>query len=151
MADPKLVPAQQPAERESAWLEGLQANGYRITDSRRAVVAVLAAAEQALLANEIYDLARAHHDKLGLVTVYRTLEKLEELDYVQQVHRPDGTHAYLPAFDGHQHLLMCENCGRVEVFDGDDLGDFSRRLEGESGFEIHDHWLQFTGLCADCH
>ena len=151
MADPKLVPAQQPAERESAWLEGLQANGYRITDSRRAVVAVLAAAEQALLANEIYDLARAHHDKLGLVTVYRTLEKLEDLDYVQQVHRPDGTHAFLPAFDGHQHLLMCENCGRVEVFDGDDLGDFSRRLERESGFEIHDHWLQFTGLCADCH
>jgi Fe2+ or Zn2+ uptake regulation protein len=24
-------------------------------------------------------------------------------------------------------------------------------LEGESGFEIRDHWLQFFGLCSQCH
>jgi Fe2+ or Zn2+ uptake regulation protein len=82
--------------------------------------------------------------------VYRTLEKLEELGLVQRVHRPDGCHAYVSALQGHQHLLLCESCGRVEIFRGDDLNEFSRRLERESGFAIHEHWLQFFGLCSLC-
>lgn len=150
MADPKIVSSPSAAQREEAWLSGLETKGFRLTAARRAVVAVLAATDRPLLPSQIYDLARQRHAKLGLVTVYRTLETLEELGFVQQVHQPDGTHAYLAAFEGHQHLLVCENCGRIEIFKGEDLSEFSHRLEEESGFRIHDHWLQFLGLCDEC-
>lgn len=132
------------------WLDQLQKHGYRLTRSRRAVVETLARSDRSLTPQEIYDIARSLHWKLGLVTVYRTLEAMGELGQVQRVHRPDGCHAYMPAFHGHQHLLLCESCGRVEFFRGDDLGDFTHRLEGESGFAIHEHWLQLFGLCANC-
>lgn len=150
MLKPELVNEPDAAERSATWLESLAKNGYRLTGSRRAVVDVLAETEGSLTPADIYEQGRGRHKRLGLVTVYRTLEKLEELGLVQRVHRPDGCHAYVSSLRGHQHLLLCENCGRVEVFRGDDLTDFSRRLEGESGFDIHDHWLQFFGLCSEC-
>jgi Fur family ferric uptake transcriptional regulator len=151
MAKPQLVSEPDAGALAQDWLKSLQEHGYRVTASRRAVVDSLAQAEQSLTPADLYELGRARYRPLGLVTVYRTLEKLEELGLVQRVHRPDGCHAYVSAVDGHQHLLLCENCGRVEVFHGDDLSDFSKRLEGESGFQIHEHWLQFFGLCSQCH
>lgn len=150
MAQPQIVDEPNSAQLSKDWLTSLQNKGYRLTASRRAVVNALVQSAESLTAADLYELGRAHYKQLGLVTVYRTLEKLEELGLVQRVHRPDGCHAYISALDGHQHLLLCETCGRVEVFKGDDLKEFSRRLEGESGFQIHEHWLQFFGLCSQC-
>lgn len=150
MAGPHISSAEETRERTSGWIASLAERGYRITGSRRAVVDVLAEAGTSLSPAEIYEQGRTVHKQLGLVTVYRTLEKLEELGLVQRVHRHDGCHAYIPALRGHEHLLLCEQCGRVEYFRGDDLSELSRRLEGESGFTIHDHWLQFFGLCSQC-
>lgn len=150
MVQPQIIPEPSVKEREASWLDSLQKHGYRITSSRRAVVQALVKTDQSLTAADLYQRSRAKHKRLGLVSVYRTLDKLEELGLVQRVHRPDGCHAYISALQGHQHLLLCESCGRVEVFKGDDLKDFTHRLEGESGFEIHEHWLQFFGLCQEC-
>ena len=150
MPQPRIVTESDVAQKIDHWLKSLQSNGYRLTSSRRAVVDVLAAADQSMTAADLHRIGRERHKRLGLVSVYRTLDKLEELGLVQRVHRPDGCHAYVSSLEGHQHLLLCESCGRVEVFRGDDLKDFSHRLEGESGFEIHEHWLQFFGLCSQC-
>ncbi|MCW5876907.1 MAG: transcriptional repressor [Anaerolineales bacterium] len=150
MTHPQIVTEQSAAEKSRHWLKYLQQRGYRLTGSRRAVVDALAEAERSLTAADLYEIGRAKHKGLGLVSVYRTLEKLEELGLVQRVHGPGGCHAYISAQDGHNHMLVCENCGRVEMFEGDDLKDFTRGLEKQSGFRIHEHWLQFFGLCADC-
>jgi Fur family ferric uptake transcriptional regulator len=150
MERPQIISEKNANARAGQWLERLQDSGYRLTSSRKAVVKALAEAEQSMTAADVFEIGRAGHKRLGLVSVYRTLERLEELGLVQRVHRPDGCHAYVSALDDHQHLLLCETCGKVEVFRGDDLKDFSKRLEGESGFAIHSHWLQFFGLCKTC-
>jgi Fe2+ or Zn2+ uptake regulation protein len=67
------------------WLDSLQESGYRLTAPRRAIVAIIADSSRALDAIEIYDQGRSEHPRLGLVTVYRTLEKLEQLGLVQRV------------------------------------------------------------------
>jgi Fur family ferric uptake transcriptional regulator len=132
------------------WLDTLQDKGYRLTESRRVVIEVLAGSNRALDAAEVFGLARRRYSSLGLVTVYRTLAKLEELDLIQQVHQPDGCEAYIASLPGHQHLLICRGCGRTEYFRGDKLDGLMTRVERESGFLIQDHWLQLFGLCADC-
>jgi Fe2+ or Zn2+ uptake regulation protein len=85
-----------------------------------------------------------------LVTVYRTLEKLEELQLVQRVHQPHGCHCYLPATTGHQHLMLCQKCGEAEYFSGDDLDALIETLSHQSGYLIQEHWLQLFGLCENC-
>ena len=132
------------------WLESLQASGYRLTAPRRAIVELLAETDRALGPIEIYDLARTACPGIGLVTVYRTIEKLEELRLLQRVHLPDGCHRYLPAVQGHQHLLLCTECGLARYFSGDDFKPLSGSVSLESGYQITDHWLQLYGLCPQC-
>ena len=103
------------------WLNQLQENGYRLTEARRAVVEIVQKSTRALTPVEVFDMARKKYSALGLVSVYRTLEKLEQLHLIQRVHQPQGCQAFISASDGHEHLLLCQNCGQVTFFEGDDL------------------------------
>lgn len=134
----------------NAWLSKLQVNGYRLTDSRRSVVEIIASSNHALSPLEVFDLARAKHASIGLVTVYRTLEKLEELKLIQRVHQPQGCQAFIAAFTGHQHMILCSRCGKVTFFGGDNLDALFQSIAKETGYKITDHWLQLFGICRDC-
>jgi Fe2+ or Zn2+ uptake regulation protein len=140
----------QIPEKTQQWLDRLHASGYRLTGPRYVVASILASSDRALNAQEIFDLARQSYPSIGLVSIYRTLEKLEELHLIQRVHDPLRCQAYIAAFEGHQHLLICQECGLVEFFVGDDLGALVSRVERESGFTIQEHWLQFFGICGNC-
>jgi len=132
------------------WLIQLQENGYRLTEARRVVVDVIQRSRQALTPVQVFDRARRKYRELGLVSVYRTLEKLEELGLVQRVHQPQGCQAFITAGAGHQHLLLCRKCGEVTLFEGDDLGVLIRSVERNTGYKIKEHWLQLFGLCKNC-
>lgn len=132
------------------WLSALQEHGYRLTGARRAVVEVVAATPRALTPLEVFAAARLSDPALGLVTVYRTLEKLEELQLIQRVHQPQGCQAFIPAGQGHQHLLLCQKCGRALFFEGDDLEPLFTSLAQRTGYSIQEHWLQLFGLCQTC-
>ena len=132
------------------WLAQLQANGYRLTEPRRAVVEIVAQSAYVLSPAEVYKRTRKRHPAIGLVTVYRTLEKLEELGLIQRVHQPGGCHTFIASAAGHQHLLICQGCGLAQYFSGDNLGPLMRSIGKDSGYAIKEHWLQLFGLCADC-
>ena len=134
----------------TTWLSALQENGYRLTGARKAVVDTVAESSRALTPLQVYDTARASYPALGLVSVYRTLEKLEELHLIQRVHQPQGCQAFISASSGHQHLLLCQRCGQVTYFEGDNLETLISGIAGRTGYKIRDHWLQLFGLCADC-
>lgn len=142
--------ASSTEERLARWRVALQQHGYRLTAARQAVLEVLAASDRALEATQIFDAARGRYARLGLVTVYRTLETMMALGLVQRVHCDAQCASYVATEPGHQHLLVCRRCGRVWYFSGDDLDDLMHTVAGESGFVVEDHWLQLVGLCADC-
>ncbi len=146
-----MVPTEMNAITES-WLARLQENGYRLTEPRRAVVETIALSRHLLTPFDVFELARRQYPRLGLVTVYRTLEKLEELELVQRVHRPSGCQAFIAAFSGHQHMLICQSCGRVEFFSGDSerMDSLISAVGEENGYQIREHWLQLFGLCSGC-
>jgi Fur family ferric uptake transcriptional regulator len=132
------------------WLERLQSSGYRLTGPRYAVVDILAKSERPLNAQELYELARQSYPSIGLVSIYRTLEKLEALQLIQRVHQADQCHGYIAAFNGHQHLILCQECGLVGYFDGDDLEALMSKIEEDSGYKVRGHWLQLFGVCEAC-
>ncbi len=138
--------------RTTEWLNLLQSNGYRLTKPRRAVVGTIAESLYVLSPFDVFERARREYPRLGLVTVYRTIEKLEELELVQRVHQPSGCQAFIAASSGHQHLLICQACGRVEYFSGDSglIEPLMHQVGRESGYQIGDHWLQLFGECQGC-
>lgn len=135
---------------EHPWLVQMNEQGYRLTDARRAVVEIMARSTHALTPIEIYDEARGAHSALGLVTVYRTLEALEEQGLIQRVHQPQGCQAFITAPAGHQHLLVCQQCGETTIFEGDDLETLIKSIARKTGFQITEHWLQLFGFCPNC-
>lgn len=132
------------------WINLMESDGCRITGPRRAIVDLLLAADHAVNPIEIYDQARVKYPKMGLVTVYRTLEKLEELNLIQRVHQLDGCNCYLPQAVGHQHLIICERCGKAQFFEGENLDSFINQVGTKMGYKITQHWLQLFGICSNC-
>jgi Fur family ferric uptake transcriptional regulator len=68
------------------------------------------------------------------------------------VHQPSGCQAYIASFSGHQHLLICNTCGRVEFFSGDQekISALIDQVASDSNYCIDNHWLQFFGTCQVC-
>jgi Fur family ferric uptake transcriptional regulator len=146
------VTNQTSSARAAEWLARLQDNGCRLTAPRQAVVEIIAASQHILSPLDVYTMARSRYPRLGLVTVYRTMEKLEELGLLQRVHQPTGCQGFVAAAPGHQHLLICQSCGLFEYFDGrpDRMDALVADLAEASSFQIQEHWLQLFGLCPAC-
>jgi len=121
-----------------------------VTEPRAAITDVVFNAHRALSPVEVFDLARQRCPKIGLVTVYRTLEKLSQLGLVSRVHQTANCSGYVAAPSGHQHLVICEGCGHVEYFSGDDISTLISNVEAQSRFKVQSHWFQLQGVCAKC-
>jgi len=133
------------------WERRFAEAGLRITAPRRAVMQVLVEAQASLSPQEICEQGRCLHRSLGLVTVYRTLELLSEMDLVRRVHREGGCHGYLPISPGHRHTLICRRCGQgVDFAGGDDLQAMIVAVETRTGYRVDGHLLQLSGLCPQC-
>ena len=137
-------------DRINQWVRILQKSGCRITAPRRAIIEILANSQRALQPIEVYHLSKQQYPGIGLVTVYRTLDRLEELGLIRRVHQEDGCHMLMPAANGHEHYLVCTDCGRTVLFQGDDLSALFSRVETKTGFQVNEHWLQLFGICPDC-
>jgi Fur family transcriptional regulator, ferric uptake regulator len=136
--------------RAKEWIKLLQLSGYRQTEARNTIVDVILESSRALEPHKIFEVGRKRQTGLGLVTVYRTLERLEALGLVQRVHQSGGCNMYLPAPQGHQHLLICTTCGKAEFFNGDELEPLMESVATRSGYCITEHWFQLFGQCAGC-
>ena len=132
------------------WLSQLKSSGYKLTGPRCCVVEILTLTEKALTAKDIFNQAHERYPSLGLVSIYRTLDKLELLGLIQRVHQKEKCHAYIAAPNGHEHLLVCRSCGKISYFKGDDLHTLVHGVEEKSGYQVSEHWLQLIGVCQEC-
>ncbi len=139
-----------PAEPSDALREGLRENKYKLTRPRRAVLDIIAQADHHLTPAEVYARAKSKYPHLGLTTVYRTLDLLVELGYIQRVHLDEGCHSYAPAAQSHGHQLICSTCGRTEEFADCDLDPLIQTLQSKTGYRIDVHVLELVGYCPAC-
>ena len=127
------------------------ARGLRLTRQRRAVVDAVAEAGASLSALQVFDAARERCPELGLTTVYRTLEVLSEIGAVRRVHGPDHCEAFVPAGAAHGHTVVCSRCGHATEFTECDMHEVVDAAARQTGYEITEHFLQLSGVCAACH
>ncbi len=133
------------------WKTALHKNGYRVTQPRLQVMRILTDSEIPLTPQDIYHRSLELDSPPGIASVYRTLEMLDGLGLIQQIHQPGGCHAICPAFEGHKHLLICNRCGQMRVVEGNEnITEYIRRIEDQTGYQVEEHWLQLFGLCQDC-
>jgi Fur family ferric uptake transcriptional regulator len=134
--------------------QALRQAGYRLTQPRLAVLQVLQENSGYLSPAEICEHGRALYPSLGLVTVYRTLETLDELGLARRVHGQGNCHGYARAnnilHSSSFILLVCHRCGQVTEFPCQGIEGIIEAVQQQSGFTVEEHLLEMVGLCPAC-
>ena len=85
----------------------------RNTVQRRAIHLVLEQSGRPMGPVEMFEAAKAHAPGLGIATVYRTIKRLLDEGYLQQVDLPGEAPRYETAGRPHHHHFRCNQCDRV--------------------------------------
>jgi Fur family ferric uptake transcriptional regulator len=130
----------------------LRRSGARTGGARDEVVAYLERQDCCLSAQELFDGLRKDGKSVGIASVYRVLEQLADLGLVHRVVLGGGVARFEPALPGgeHHHHLVCDRCGRVEMFDDPSLEQALEKVAGARGYELAQHDVVLHGACADC-
>ena len=142
------------------WLCGkFRRCGYRLTIPRQAILETLSRSSKHLSAEDIYFSVHKVYPAVGLTTVYRTLELLEQMGMVYRFDFRDGRARYELAEGpgvSHHHHLVCTSCGRIidyEDFVEEEvkvLRQAEQALSKKYNFKINTHQMHFFGLCDKC-
>lgn len=145
-----------PATKDTAWEEHALAMlgeaGYRRGGARAAVVEALARHDCAVTALELEEELRRRRVPVGRASVYRALERLEELRLVQRFEAARGIASYerVDPSGRHHHHAICRRCGRMEPFEDRDLERAIEQVSSQVPFEIAEHDVLLRGLCENC-
>ena len=139
-----LAPERAPLEFETIddVLAALRGAGHRVTMPAKAVLEALFAAPGPLAAEQLAP-------ELEPASVYRNLERLQQLGVVTHVHAGHGPGRYALARGGREYLV-CERCGRLTAVDPAQLDDVRERVREAFGYEARFTHFPIHGLCAGC-
>ena len=129
----------------------LRKHGFKITPQRRLIIGAIFNSREHLTPAAIYERVNSEYQSIGLVTVYRTIEILDQLGLICEMHAGGSSRSYLMRRPSqHHHHLICSDCGKVVDFTNCDLKKLERRLAKETRFKISSHLLEFSGHCREC-
>ena len=127
-----------------------ETSALRPTRQRRAITEALAGAADFQSAQDIHDTLRHAGDKVGLATVYRTLQAMAEAGEVDVLQGAGGESAYRRCSTHHHHHLVCRSCGRTVEVTGPAVEKWADAVAREHDFAEVSHSLELYGICADC-
>lgn len=137
-----------------------QPTRFRMTHPRRVILDCLKQAAVYMTADDIFIALHPDDPGIGLATIYRTLNLLEEHEMISKVNVGDGRarFAYIERApnSNNYHQLVCKRCFKIIKFN-----DFSyeevlcmRQCEKKYSeiyhFAIESHVVQYYGLCEEC-
>ncbi len=142
------------------WSQRLHDAGFRVTNPRETVIAVLRRTEKHLSAEDIYVSALKENPSIGLTTVYRTLDLLHQIGVVQKFEFGDGKARYElihnPQKKEHHHHLVCMHCKTIIDYTNfmkeelELMNKTEKQLSKKHNFKILHHTISFYGICEKC-
>jgi Fur family ferric uptake transcriptional regulator len=121
----------------------------RNTRQLAALETALRAAGRPLAVDEIHAAAKRALPRIGLATVYRTLNELTAEGRIVSVkYAGQPTRYEWAVARSHSHFI-CNRCKRV--FDIDEPVDVPLPHRRPKGFQFHGEEVIYYGVCADCH
>lgn len=132
--------------------EILRQNNLKYTKQREVVLKVLYNHEEHFTPEDLYLLVKDKHPDLnvGIATVYRTLNLLEESDIVTSISfGAQGKKFELGTKPHHDHMI-CRRCGTIIEFEDDIIEKQQEAIAEKYGFKLTNHLMQLYGTCSEC-
>ena len=117
----------------------------RMTKQRQAVLDELTRVNDFRSAQQIFEDLHLQGQRVGLATVYRSLQSLAEDGRVdgEALYRSCTTHH-------HHHHLVCRKCGFTEEIEQSQIEAWVDAVATAHGFSDLEHSLELFGVCSSC-
>ena len=119
------------------------------TRNQALILKTLQSLNREIAAQELYIYLHENNQKVGLATVYRSLEVLKQQGALQVRTLESGISLY-SSLQRDRHHLNCVKCGKAQVMDECPLRDLEHHLGATANFKVFYHTLAFYGLCSAC-
>ena len=132
-------------------IQVLRARGYRVTQPRRQVLAVLAKAQEPVSPYDIQKTLQRQGSYLNHVTIYRILNLFCLLNLAHKVLSLSGyVICTLGEEEGCHRFMICRECGALQEFADKTLCQEENKITGDLGFQGEQHVSEILGLCSNC-
>ena len=123
----------------------------RRTRQRTAVKATLDRQSGFRTAQELHAELLRSGEKIGLTTVYRSLQALTRAREVDVLRNDEGEAIYRRCdADAHHHHLVCRACGRTTEVRSASIERWAKETARRHGFTSVTHTAELYGLCRAC-
>ncbi|ARU47867.1 Fur family transcriptional regulator [Sulfurospirillum diekertiae] len=136
----------------SNFKELLKNNSLKFTKQREVVLKTLYEKDEHFTPEDLYIFLRSTYPELniGIATVYRTLNLLEESLMVTSISFGVAGKKFELANKPHHDHMICKNCGLIIEFQNDKIEQLQLEIAQANHFTITSHLMQLRGLCKEC-
>lgn len=130
----------------------LKIKGMKYTEQRAIILQILLNIDDHLNAEEVLDIVKEKYpeQKIGIATIYRTLNFLEEVNLISSISFGKDGKKYEGNTDQHHDHIICTDCAKIVEFLDNTIEKKQEEIAAKNGFKITDHTMQIFGLCSDC-
>jgi Fur family ferric uptake transcriptional regulator len=136
-------------DRTGEAVELLRGQGMRMTPQRLAIVDEITSTSGYIIPTTVIERVRARVPGVSASTVYRTLERLEQVGVLAHVHLESGVGYHRLEEAQHAHLT-CSGCGADLELPRSSLRSLERLIERDHGFQPDFTHYAIAGRCAAC-
>ncbi len=128
----------------------LKTNDLKVTPIRTAILLILGSEKGPIGVSEIIKKVEASGVSSDPATVFRTMNSFVEKKIVRPIQLFEGKVRYEMAGLADHHHFICKNCGVIQDISDCNISSLEKEIEKEKKVEIHNHSLEFFGLCKKC-
>lgn len=140
------------SETSRAVARDARQKGLRWTKPRSLITRVFFEASGHVTVEDLFRRIREQEPRIGLATVYRTLNILVKFGYARELNFEDGLIRYEPRgrLKPHHDHLICIRCGKTIEFFSEELEKLQFDAAQAQKFVMTNHRLDIFGYCRDC-
>jgi Fur family ferric uptake transcriptional regulator len=136
----------------ASFKELLKNNGLKFTKQREVVLKTLYEKNDHFTPEDLYIYLKGNYPELniGIATVYRTLNLLEESHMATSISFGVAGKKFELANKPHHDHMICKRCGLIIEFQNDKIEQLQLDIAKAHRFHITSHLMQLRGLCEEC-
>jgi len=120
--------------------------GMRMTEQRRVIARVLAAADDHPDVEELYHRCAAVDDRISISTVYRTVKLFEDAGIIERHDFREGRARYEQIPEAHHDHLINLRTGEVIEFQSEEIERLQAEIARRLGYRLIDHRLELYAV-----
>lgn len=130
----------------------LKHNNLKFTKQREVVLKTMYNNDEHFSPESLYMLIKESYPELnvGIATVYRTLNLLEDSDMVTSLSFGSSGKKFELGNKPHHDHMICKMCDEIIEFEDSAIEKRQEEIANKYGFKLTSHMMQLYGICSKC-